>query len=88
MPACNNLEKQNKIMKYDKYLNFVRPARRQTYYLCLLIYINPFKTEANQCANQWTGFYMITASVLKGLSTCLCVTAIFVLYSANVRRNM
>ena len=33
---------------------------------------NPFKTEAVIIcsANQWTGSYMITASVLKGLSHC------------------
>ena len=28
---------------------------------------NPFMTEAVIIANQWTGFYMITASVMKGL---------------------
>ena len=38
-------------------------------------YVNPFMTEADttqkpNCeANQWTGFYMISASVMKGLST-------------------
>ena len=31
---------------------------------------NPFMTEAVICsANQWTGFYMITAYVMKGLNT-------------------
>ena len=29
-------------------------------------YINPFMTEADR-ANQWTGFYIISASVMKGL---------------------
>ena len=35
------------------------------------IVFNPFKTEAViiKKPNQWTGFYMITASVMKGLNT-------------------
>ena len=37
------------------------------------IVFNPFKTEAViiKKPNQWTGFYMITASVMKGLNTRL-----------------
>ena len=30
--------------------------------------INPFMTEADIRANQWTGFYMISASIMKGLN--------------------
>ena len=37
------------------------------------IVFNPFKTEAViiKKPNQWTGFYMITASVMKGLNTSI-----------------
>ena len=48
-----------------------------TYLLILMTLLNPFMTEAviyrNQSIDlrskyQWTGFYMITASVMEGLS--------------------
>ena len=36
---------------------------------------NPFMTEADiiqkPVQNQWTGFYMISASVMKGLKQCI-----------------
>ena len=36
--------------------------------------INPFMTETDICgANQWTGFYMISASVMKGLKNLVFV---------------
>ena len=52
---------RHKYTKYKMCLNIM---------VVLRISFNPFMTGAVICsANQWTGFYMITALVMKGLRT-------------------
>ena len=57
------------------------------YLLLIMVYFNPFMMKANQ----WTGFYMITASVMKGLrifynfSRCTFEAADMNLTNVNVR---
>ena len=42
-----------------------------------------YRTETSPLANQWTGFYMITASVLKGLIKNEQSRQIYIRYETN-----